>query len=166
MAQKFKTLVSGRDTLKEATVVSTGIPEAGNIPALDSTGKLDTSVLPVGVGPDVKAMEATEILAAGNYVNIYNAAGTQKCRLADRSNDRPAHGFVKASFSIGATATIYFEGTNDGLSSLTPGARQYLATAGGRTETPYTTAGLHQFVGVAISATEINTDIDDETVIL
>jgi hypothetical protein len=165
MAQKFKTLQNGRDALKEATVVSSGVANAGDVPALDSTGHLDITVMPDGIGPDTKAMEATEDLAAGNYVNIFLSAGIQKARLADASNDRPAHGYVKAAFLTGATAVIYFEGANDDLSGLTIGARYYLQTAGGVSSSPRTT-GLHQFVGIAISATEINTDIDDETVIL
>ena len=59
---------------------------------------------------------------------------------------------------------MYFEGTNDDLSSLTPGARQFLGTAGGITATPPTFAGgaqISQLVGTSISATEIDTDIDD-----
>ena len=63
-----------------------------------------------------------------------------------------------------ANATIYFEGANDDLSGLTPGARQYLSTAGGRTQTVPTT-GLLQCLGIAISATEINTDISEEIVL-
>jgi hypothetical protein len=165
MAQKFKTLQNGRDALKEASVVSSGVANAGDIPALDSTGRLDPSVLPVGIGADVKVMEATEDLAAGQYVNIFLSGGIQKARLADASNDRPAHGFVKEAFLTGASATIYFEGANDDLASLTIGARYYLQTGGAVSSSPRTT-GLHQFVGIAISATEINTDIDDETVIL
>jgi len=165
MAQKFKTLQNGRDALKEATVVSSGVSNAGDVPALDSTGKLDITVMPDGIGPDTKAMEATEDLSAGNYVNIFLSAGVQKVRLADASNDRPAHGYVKEAFLTGATAIVYFEGANDDLSGLTIGARYYLQTAGSASSAPRTT-GLHQFVGIAISATEINTDIDDETVIL
>jgi hypothetical protein len=162
MAQKFKTLVSGRDTLKEATVSSAGAANAGDIIALDANGQIDETLIPIF---DVKLLETTEALNAGSYVNIYNATGISKCRLADKSNDRPAHGFVKTAYSIGATAKIYFEAGNNALSGLTIGARQYLGVAGARTETPATT-GLHQFLGIAVSATEVNTDIDDETVIV
>jgi hypothetical protein len=160
MANKYLELVDGKKANKEATVVSTGASEAGEIVALDSSGRLDPSVLPVGVGPDVKAAETTENLIAGDYVNFFNDGGTEKVRLADASNGRDAHGFVKAPFNTAATATVYFEGPNDALTGLTPGARQYLNTAGKVTATPRTT-GLHQFLGVAVSPTAINTDIDD-----
>ncbi len=164
MAQKPIQLVAGKLTQVEATVVSTGAADAGEIVALDSSGKIDVSVLPTGVGPNVKLVLASEAIGAGKYVNIYDNGGTPNVRLADNSNGREAHGFVKDAVASAANATVYFEGTNDDLSSLTPGARQYLGTAGGVTATPPTFAGgatIHQLVGSAISATEIDTDIDD-----
>lgn len=162
---KYRTLVSGQETLKPATIVSTGVSNANEIVALDSTGKLDLSVLPTGIGPDIKVIVATEALSAGDYVNIYDATGA-KCRKADNSNGRPAHGFVLSAVLSSGNATVYFEGANSALSGLTVGARQYLGTSGARTETPIAVAGLHQFLGVAISATEINTDIAEEVVVL
>lgn len=165
MVQKFVTLDAGRDKLKVATVTSAGAGNAGDIVALDTAGRLDVSVMPVGIAPDVKVAVTSENLAAGDYVNIYDVAGVPTVRLADKSNDRPAHGFVKAVSTSPANATVYFEGSNSNLSGMTVGARQYLSTVGARTETPATT-GLHQFLGIAVSATEINTDIDDEIVIL
>jgi len=160
MANKYIELLNGKLATKEGKVVSTGVSDAGTIVALDSTGKLDVSVLPVGVGPDVKSAVTSEDLTAGDYVNFWNDAGTEKVRLADKSNGRDAHGFVKAAFLTGATATVYFEGPNDNLSSLTPGSRYYLDVAGAVTATPAAT-GIHQFLGIAVSPTAINTDIDD-----
>lgn len=163
MAQKPIQLVNGKLTEVEATVVSAGAADAGEIPALDSNGKLDVSVMPTGVGPDVKVMIASEGIGAGKYVNIWDDAGTPKVRLADNSNSRDAHGFLKDAVLSGGNATVYFEGPNDDLSGLTAGARYYLSTAGGVTATPPVSpaATISQFVGIAISATEINTDIDD-----
>lgn len=166
-AKKYLNLntTTGRTETKSATVVSAGVANDGDIVALDSTGKIDVTVLPIGVGPDVKTVETTENLVGGKYVNFFNASGTTKVRLADASNDRPAHGFVKNAYTTGQNSIVYFEGPNDDLSSLTPGKRQYLDTAGGTTETPRTT-GLHQLLGVAVDDTTINTDIDDEIVLL
>lgn len=160
MANKYIALLSGKLTNTEATVVSAGAGDAGEIVALDASGKIDVSVLPVGVGPDVKSLVTSANLAAGEYVNIYDNAGTPTARLADASNGRDAHGFVKAATTSPAAATVYFEGTNSDLSGLTIGGRVYLDTVGGITQTPRTT-GVHQFLGIAISATEVNTDIDD-----
>jgi len=168
MAQKPLQLVNGKITQVEGKVVSAGSGDAGAIVALDSSGRVDVSVLPVGVGPDVALILASENIGAGKYVNIWNNTGTPNVRLADNSNSRDAHGFLKDAVTSGNTATVYFEGTNDDLGGLTPGNRIYLGTAGGITNTPPTFAGgaaISQFVGYAISATEINTDIDDEIVL-
>ena len=72
--------------------------------------------------------------------------------------------FVKDNVTSGNNATVYFEGTNDDLTSLTPGTTYVLshttpglvlALASGTT-----TAGHSlQVLGVAISATAINTEI-------
>lgn len=165
---KYQTLVAGRDTLVAGTQTSTGATNANQIPALDSSGHLDVSLLPVGVGPDVAVIVASEALSAGNYVNIYSNAGVVNCRKADNSNDRPAMGYVIASVASAASATVYFEGGNSNLTGLTIGARYYLGTAGVPTATAPSTGGgalISQFVGIAVSTTTINTDIDDEVVL-
>jgi hypothetical protein len=163
MAQKPLQLINGKITQVEATVVSAGAGDAGEVVALDSSGKIDVSVLPVGVGPNVKVLVASEAIGAGKYVNVWNDGGTPSIRLADNSNGRDAHGFVKDAVASAASGTVYFEGTNDDLTGLVAGARQYLGTAGGVTATPpvFPGATISQLVGYAISATEIDTDIDD-----
>lgn len=163
-ADKYFTLIAGRDSLVSATQTSAGAANADEIVALDASGRLDSTLMPVGFGADTKIILASEALSAGSYVNIFDNAGTANCRLADNSNDRPAHGFVLTAVLIAANATVYFEGPNSALSGLVAGQRRYLGTAGTNTATPLAVAGLHQFLGVAISATEINTDIDDEVV--
>lgn len=151
----------------EATVVSTGVGQAGDVVALDASGKLDISVLPAGIGADVAVILASEALAAGDYVNIYDNAGTPNVRKADASQANAAeiaHGFVKDNVSSSANATVYFEGTNDDLTSLTPGVTYALSATvpGGVVAlgSATTTAGHSlQIVGVAISTTAINTEI-------
>jgi hypothetical protein len=167
MADKFIRLLNGKLAEKEATVVSLGAADAGEIPALDSTGRLDVSVLPIGVGPDVAVILASENLSAGSYVNIYNNSGTPNARLADASNSRDAHGFVKEAVTAGNNATVYFEGPNSNLTGLVPGARYYLGTGGNPTITPPTfpASQISQFLGIAISTSAINTDIDDYVVL-
>lgn len=159
MADKFIKLSSGQLTEQEALVTSAGAGDAGKIPALDAAGKLDNSVMPVGIGADTKVIAASENLAAGDLVNLWNDAGTIKARKADASNGRRAHGFVLSAVTSGNNATVYFEGTITGLSSLTPGAIMFLSgsSAGTATSTaPSTTGQIVQEIGVAISATEIS----------
>lgn len=147
-------------TIVNAVNTSAGAGDGGKLPQLDSTGRLDDSFMPVGIGADVKVLPTSENLAAGDLVNVYDSAGTATARKADATSEgKEAHGFVLAGSTSPANATVYMEGTLTGLTSLTPGARQYLdtATAGGRTETAPTSAGnVSQYVGVAISATEIS----------
>lgn len=167
MADKYNTLESGKEVNREATVVSSGVSEAGDIVALGTDGKLDESVLPVGVGPDVKVAPASENLSAGDYVNLFDAgSGVVNARLADNSNGREAHGFVKDAVTSPANATVYFEGANTSAPASTPGTRAYLGTGGAAITTPVdpdTAANgtLHQLLGTYVDTNEINTDIDD-----
>lgn len=159
MAQKFLILIDGNYKAVSGLVVSAGAGDAGKIPALDSTGKLDTSVMPVGIGADTKSIVASENLAAGDLVNVWDDTGTIKVRKADATSpSKRAHGFVLSSVSSAANATVYFEGTITGLSSLTLGGTYFLGTtAGAVTTTAPTTVGhIVQQVGVAISATELS----------
>lgn len=165
-AKSFLRLVAGKIKAIQAVVTSAGAGNDGDIVALDGTGKFDVSVLPVGVGPDTKILPVNELagLGVGDYVNVHDDGGTESVRLADNTNGRAAHGFVKAAFADGASATIYFEGSNTDLAGLATG-RVYLGVAGGIIQAPLvpvTDAGkIHQLLGVSLSATEVNTDIDD-----
>jgi len=58
MADKYNTLENGKEVNREATVVSTGVGEAGDILALGPDGKIDESVLPTGIGADVKVRKS------------------------------------------------------------------------------------------------------------
>ncbi len=158
MANKYIGLSSGRLAETEGLVQSAGAGDAGKIPALDAGGKLDTTLMPTGVGADTATIAASENLAAGDLVNVWNDAGTPKVRKADADDPaKVANGFVLSSVTSPANATVYFAGNNNQLSGMTPGARQYLSgTAGARTETPPTGTGkIVQCVGTARSATEL-----------
>lgn len=121
-------------------------------------GRLDISVLPVGVGADTAVIPASEALAAGDLVNIWNNSGTANVRKADASTaGKEAHGFVLAAVASGQPATVYFEGTNTQMTGLTPG-RQYLSTTPGKTSAtaPTGSGQVVQVVGFAVSATAMN----------
>jgi hypothetical protein len=140
---------------------SAGAGDAGKIPGLDSSGRLDSSMMPVGIAADTAVIQASEALAAGDLVNVYNNAGAARVRKADASTTgKQAHGFVLAAVSNGANATVYFEGSNTQVTGLTPGV-QYLsaATPGLCTATAPSGAGqVVQEVGIATSATNLNTE--------
>ena len=91
---------------------------------------------------------------------LWDDSGTEKARKADATAEgKEAVGFVKAATASAGTAAVYFEGRITGLTGLTPGARMYLsaATAGAATATSPSSAGnVSQFVGIAVSTTEID----------
>jgi hypothetical protein len=158
MADKYIYNSSGNLAEKEAKVTSAGAGDAGKIPALDAAGKLDNSLMPVGIGAETKSIVASENLSAGDFVNIYNDTGTAKCRKADAATGKPAHGFVLSAVTATESATVYLEGTNTQLTGLTVG--EYFlsgSTPGGAVATPPTTSGyIVQKIGVALSATELS----------
>lgn len=166
-SQKFFTLANGVRKLVSAITTSTGATDAGKIPALDNTGKLDVSLLPdTTETPDM--YKATEQISAGSFVNIFDNAGVASIRMADNSNVRPADGFIKKAVSSGGSAAVYSLGTiNAALTGLTIGSRYYLGTTGQVTATalpPETNEGkIHQYLGKAKSATELMTIPDEYT---
>lgn len=154
-AQKFLALVSGK--IKEVFASVTGTANA--IPAGDSTGRLDISWMPVGVGAEVVVCPSSENLTAGNFVNLYNNAGALNARKADATaNTKPALGFVLANVTSPASATVYLlSAVNTALSGLTIGSDYWLdTTAGAITATPPSATGnICQYIGRALSATSI-----------
>lgn len=153
----FLRLVSGRFTEILGLQSSAGAGDAGKIPALDSTGRIDPSMMPVGVVADTKAITTSEALAAGDYVNVWNSSGA-KARKADATvQGKEVDGFVLASVLSGATATVYFEGTNTQVSGQTVGPVYLQTTAGlGGATVPSASGNVVQRIGVATSATEVN----------
>lgn len=159
MADKYLYNSAGTLTERAGLVTSAGAGDAGKIPALDGTGRLDNSVMPVGVASsDTAQVTASEALAAGDWVNIWNSTGA-KARKADAgAAGKEADGFVIAAVSSSATATVYFEGTNTQVTGATPGPVYLSATTPGQsTGTAPSGAGqVVQRLGVAVSATAIN----------
>lgn len=167
-ASKFLALVSGRIREVFATVTSAGAVDDGKIVALDATGRLDNSVMPVGIGTETKSITATENLSAGNLVNIWNSAGQFRVRKADATSaGKEAHGFVLSSVYSGTVAEVYLEGTITGLTGLVPG-RYYLSTTPGEiTDTPPSNPGnVVQYVGASVSSSELTFEATDEGIIL
>lgn len=168
MPDRYIELTSTGLAEKASVASSAGVGDAGKIPALDSSGRLDSTMMPVGIGSDTASITASENLAAGDFVNIWDSTGA-KVRKADASGGvgKQAHGFVLSAVTAPAAATVYFEGTNTQLTSLTVGATYYLSgtTPGGVTTTIPTTASyIAQSLGVAVSTTAINTEISSPIV--
>ena len=172
MAWKLLQLVNNIKTEIEAIISSAGAGDAGKVPALDASGRLDSSFMPVGIGADTKVVTTSENLAAGDFVNLYDNAGTLTARKADASSasaGKRAHGFVLAASTSGNDAEVYFEGPNTQLSGLTAGTMYALShsSPGGVVAlgSATTTAGhILQELGIATDTGEINVEIGDVTV--
>lgn len=147
-------------TIVNSKTSSAGAGDSGKIPALDSAGLLDSSFMPVGVGADTAPITASEALTAGDFVNIHISSGI-KVRKADATTaGKEADGFVLASVSSSATATVYFRGSNTAVSSLTAGTEYVLSTTAGGVlavaSAPTGTGKVNQRLGKAASATVLN----------
>lgn len=140
-----------------AVAASAGAGDAAKVVQLDSSGRVDSSMMPVGIGADTAVITTSEAIASGDFVNIWNSSGA-KVRKADATvAGKEAHGFVLVGVGSGASATVYFEGTNTGVSGQTPGPVFLSTTAGlAASAAPSGTGNAVQRVGFATSATAIN----------
>jgi len=158
MAGTYIDLVTGVPTQQTAINASAGAGDAGKIARLDAAGRWDVTMMPVGIGPEVATIQASENLSAGDFVNIWNSTGSFRVRKADATAaGKEANGFVNSSVTSGNDATVYFvSNTNTGLTSLTP-VKYYLSTTPGAiTATPPSGSGnVVQYVGTPSSATTI-----------
>ena len=156
-AKKFLRLVNGVLTEIFGVQTSAGAGNAGDLVSLDDSGRIDNSMMPVGIGADTSTITASETLAAGDWVNVWNDSGA-KVRKADATTaGKEAHGFVLAAVTSGNPATVYFEGTNTQVTGQTPGPVYLQTTAGtGGATIPSASGNVVQSIGVAVSATAVN----------
>lgn len=140
---------------------SAGAGSSGEIPALDSAGKLDATMMPTGFGQDAVTATAAEALAAGDLVYFNGTGGVLKADATAIA--KQARGYVISAVANAAPATVFFDDSNTALTGLTPGATYYLSvTSGGVTLTPTTTSGqIVQEIGFASSATTLRVNIQE-----
>lgn len=152
---------NGTQTEYSGVTTSAGVGSSGEIPALDSSGKLDSTMMPVGFGQDSVTASAAEALSAGDFVYFNGSGGVLKADATAIA--KQARGYVIAAVANAASATVFFDDSNTALTGLTPGATYYLSvTSGGVTLTPTTTAGqIVQEVGFASSATNLRVNIQE-----
>lgn len=181
---KFIKNSAGTLTEEAALTSSVGAADANKLPALNAAGvlddtilnatttqaanktvktgadgKLDATLMPNGIGADTAQITASEALAAGDLINIWDNAGAFNMRKADASAaGKHAMGYVTAAVAQNATGTAYFEATNSQVTGLTAGTQFLSATIPGKaTNTaPTGTGKIVQRVGFATSATSLN----------
>lgn len=100
---------------------------------------------------------AGEVLANGDFVNIYNNAGILNFRKSNGTAGtiRPAHGYCSTSggIGIGAIGEIILAQGILAVSGILPGQPIYLSTSAGlATTTALTGAGqLEQYIGIGVA---------------
>ena len=150
---------------------SAGAGDADKIIKTGADGLIDPSLLPADIGGGARIIEASENLAAGDFVNIHNSTG-EKVRKADATTanaGKQAHGYVLDNVTSGDDATVYPRGLNTALTGLTPGLTYALsaATPGGFEALGSSTAGageILQVIGEAVATDTLSVDIADPVI--
>lgn len=158
-APRYLALDAQGRTVETVAASTGGAGDAEKVVSLDASGRLPLAMMPVGVGASTVTVNASEALAAGDFVNFHDSTGA-RVRKADATNGRAAHGFTLAAVASGSPATVFFGGENTANTGLTVGTEYFLGAAGAETATPTTTAGqILQRLGVAVSASSLLVEI-------
>lgn len=155
---------SGDVTERAAINTSAGAGDANKVVETDSSGKIHISLLPNGVGADANSIIASEAIAAGDFVNIFDNSGTPTVRRADATAvGKQAHGYVLSAVASGQQATVFYDDSNSSVTGLTAGVVYFLSDSNpGKTTTapPAGTGKIVQRLGMATAATAIHVNLD------
>ena len=158
-ANKYVSINTGVLTEVQATSTSVGAGDDGKIIALDSTGRISNTMMPVGAGSETDSIVSSENLSAGNLVNIWSDGGVTKVRKADATTaGKEANGFVLSAVTSPAAAVVHrISQSNTQMSVLTPGSTYYLSTTacGVVSTAPSASGNVVQSVGKAFDATTL-----------
>lgn len=170
MVDKVLRRVNGKTQQYTPATSSAGSADGGKIVALGTDGKIDPSMYIAGASA-TRPVLASEAIGVGKFVNFHMVGAALNMRLADNSNGRPAHGFCIAAVASGVTGAVSpLDAVNSALTGLTIAGDYYLGTAGGALAVPLdaataTAGSIDQKLGVAISATELETGDYDYVVL-
>ena len=159
-ADKYLTWDTTTQSYKEviATDSSAGAGDAGEIVALDATGKIAENMMPAGVAAETVVCKAgSGGVAENDVVYIHLVTVTLTATKADATDHtKPAMGYVKAAGSEGDDVTVYLDGELPGA-GFAPKTKYYLTTTPGTVSAtaPSANGNVAQCVGIAVSATAI-----------
>lgn len=148
---------TGEHAEQAGTVVGGTVAQAGKITALDNTGRLDPSIMPVGIVADTYTGSAFESIQNGAF--CYIRSDGQIANATGAVGGIECMGFALAGGSTGTAVTIYFEGRNTSLGGLIPGKRYYLSATipGGLTDVPLIGGDkIHQYLGRAVTSNTLS----------
>lgn len=161
---KFLAWVTGRVAEVQPVTTSAGAGDATKMAQLDANGKWDSSLMPSGITPDQKTANANGTITAKDLVYM-EAAGTIARATAASGTPQQCMGWATTSVTTGNPVTMQLEGIVSGLTGLTAGSRYFLSdvTPGGLliSPGPVGSGKLAQYIGTALSTTELNFEPDD-----
>lgn len=116
-----------------AAVQTGGSGNADRIPALNATtGLLDITMMPVGIGAEVTTCVTVSGCSAGHFMYFYDLPGLRTDKAIATSATTAAMGFVLSTFAALASATVYgISNTNNTVPvvTMTIGGRYYLSNS-------------------------------------
>jgi hypothetical protein len=113
-------------------------------------------------------IQASETIALGAVVNLYNNAGVLNVRNANATNTtKPAYGWCTTAGGITSGdfgEVILKMGCCINISGLTVGTRYWLSTTNGliTATMPAVSGNIQQYIGVALSTTQLFMDIQPD----
>lgn len=163
---KFLTIATnGIKRLVTAINTSNGVTDANKIVATDATGKIASTLLPAGVGGEATAnLLASEAIAAGDFVNIFDNAGVATIRKADASNNRPANGFCLSAIANAATGVVNLRGENNACTGIVSGINYFLSSTNAGKPTgiaPSANGNIVQTLGYGLRTTSVIFEFDE-----
>lgn len=166
-APKYLARVNGVATSRSAAAVG-GASSIETVVSTNTSGVIDASFLPAGIGMDIVVVPASEALSAGAQVNLYQSNGTgnpTNARNADSATGaagKRTDGFVLTAVASGNNASVYRSGMNTALTGLTPGLDYWMGASGAVTSTipPETAGTTAQRLGKAVNATTLDEQIE------
>lgn len=162
-APRYSSWLAGKFQQIVAVIVSAGAADGEKIVATDTNGRLHQSLMPSGIVPDQKTGIASGAISANDLCYIMSDGKIARASAAAGGNE--AVGWATAAAVDGASVTIQMEGIMT-TTGLTPGAAYFLsdATPGALLISPGPATSLAnklgQFIGTAISATELEFEPD------
>lgn len=147
----YITLNNGQIIIAHAVTDSNGMVDEGKLVALNDRGKLSPTLLP---HHEAMSIYADDTLSPRDLVYVEYINEQLQIVKAGVDVMRPVHGFVMDEVSYGITE-MYAQGIIPGFEHLTVGGSYYLGVDGAITESPIFEHEMLQYVGYAVSESEL-----------
>lgn len=162
-------IVQTTGTATDKAMSQNAVSEALAALSASVTGKVDlATVTAMFAILNSENVQASEAIAANDFVNIYSSGGAARVRKANANDPAKfANGYATAAIASGDTGRVFFTGTNP-VTVATAASEVWLsdATPGAWVATPPSAAGsIIQPLGAAIPSVGINFSIRERVLL-